>query len=320
VSCALVTGGAGFIGSHLCERLLADGMRVVVLDNLLTGSEANLAHLAADPRLDLVVADAETATALKDRFTHVLHFASPASPVHYLANPVETLRVGSAGTLAALDVARRDGARFLVASTSEVYGDPSVHPQPETYWGNVNSVGPRSVYDEAKRFAEAATMAYRRAHSVDTAIVRIFNTYGPRMQVGDGRAVPVFVEAALLGSPLPIHGDGSQTRSLTYVDDLVEAVIRLLHSGATDPVNVGNPHELTVMEIANLVCELAESTSTIEFLPRPVDDPERRRPDITRAQALLEWQPQISLRDGLMSTIEWFKSALAAPRERTLAR
>jgi len=310
---ALVAGAAGFLGSHLCDALLAAGWRVTGLDNLLTGRRRNLAHLAAHPAFRFVEADAADARALDEPTDLVLHFASPASPPHYLAHPIETLRAGSVATEALLDVARRDGARFLLASTSEVYGDPLEHPQSEGYAGNVNPIGPRSVYDEAKRYAEALTAAYRRHHGVDTAIARLFNTYGPRMDPDDGRAVPAFVRAALRGDDLPVHGDGSQTRSLTYVDDLVRGVLALAADGHPGPMNLGNPREQTVREIAELVRSLTGSSSAIVELPRPVDDPQRRRPDITLARSVLNWNPDITTEDGLARTIAWFTAEEEVP-------
>lgn len=309
---AVVTGGAGFLGSHLCERLLRDGYEVVCLDNLCTGSAANVAHLAELGPFRLVRADVTDRVPIIGGIDAVLHFASPASPVDYLRMPVETLRVGSAGTLHALDLAQEKGARFLLASTSETYGDPQVHPQPESYWGHVNPVGPRGVYDEAKRFAEAATMAYRRARGVDTAIVRIFNTHGPRMRPDDGRAVPTFVRQALAGEPLTVAGDGRQTRSIQYVDDLVEGCVRLLGSALPGPVNIGNPHEVSIAELATLVRELTASASRVVAVPRPQDDPTVRRPDITLAREALGWEPAVDLADGLRRTIDWFRALPAS--------
>jgi dTDP-glucose 4,6-dehydratase len=305
---ALVAGGAGFVGSHLCERLLADGYTVVAVDNFITGSPKNVAHLVDDANFTLLVIDAETVEEIETTFDLVLHFASPASPPRYLAHPIETLHAGSVVTEALLNVARRDGARFILASTSEVYGDPHVHPQVESYWGNVSSTGPRSVYDEAKRYAEAITFAYRRYFETNTGVVRLFNTYGPRMDPDDGRAVPAFAKAALNNQPIPLHGDGSQTRSLCYVDDQVDGILRLAASTEPGPINIGNPHEQSLLEIAQLVIELAESTSEIELHPRPVDDPERRQPDITKAQTILGWNPRIDVREGLTRTIAWFKN------------
>jgi dTDP-glucose 4,6-dehydratase len=305
---AVVTGGAGFLGSHLCERLLHDGYQVVCLDNLCTGSAANVAHLAEVGPFRLVRADVTDRVPVLGDVDAVLHFASPASPVDYLRMPVETLRVGSVGTLHALDLAREKQARFLLASTSETYGDPQVHPQPETYWGHVNPVGPRGVYDEAKRFAEATTMAYRRARGVDTAIVRIFNTHGPRMRPDDGRAVPTFVRQALAGEPLTVAGDGSQTRSIQYVDDLVEGCLRMLGSTHPGPVNIGNPQEVSVRELASLVLELTGAPGPLVTVPRPEDDPTVRRPDISLARAALGWEPRVDLAEGLRRTIAWFRA------------
>jgi dTDP-glucose 4,6-dehydratase len=304
---AVVTGGAGFLGSHLCERLLHDGWAVVCLDNLCTGSAANVAHLGEVGPFRMVRADVTDRVPVVGDVDAVLHFASPASPVDYLRLPVETLRVGSAGTLHALDLAREKRARFLLASTSEAYGDPQVHPQPESYWGHVNPVGPRGVYDEAKRFAEAATMAYRRSRGVDTAIVRIFNTHGPRMRPDDGRAVPTFIRQALAGEPLTVAGDGRQTRSIQYVDDLVEGCVRLLRSDLAGPVNIGNPQEVSITELAGLVGALTGSDGPVVHVPRPEDDPTVRRPDITLAQTALGWSPRVDLADGLRRTIDWFR-------------
>lgn len=304
---ALVAGGAGFVGSHLVDRLLEDGCEVVVIDDFITGRRSNIAHLASRSDVEVIEADACTATELDMRFDEVYHLASPASPPHYMAHPIETLHAGSNATEALLEVARRDGARFLLASTSEVYGDPLEHPQTESYWGNVNPNGPRSVYDEAKRYAEALTAAYRRSFDVSTAIVRIFNTYGPRIDPDDGRAVPAFIKAALAGAPLPLHGDGAQTRSLTYVDDLVDGIVRLVRSEHSGPVNLGNPREMTLRELAELIIRLTGSSSAIELKPRPEDDPSRRRPDITLATQLLGWTPRVSAEQGLAATINWFK-------------
>jgi dTDP-glucose 4,6-dehydratase len=305
---AVVTGGAGFLGSHLCERLLADDYDVVCLDNFLTGAPANVEHLIGNPAFSLVRVDVTNYIHIPGPVDAVLHFASPASPVDYLQLPIQTMKVGSLGTLHSLGLAKDKGARFLLASTSETYGDPQVHPQPETYWGHVNPVGPRGVYDEAKRFGEALTMAYRRTHDVDTTIVRIFNTHGPRMRPNDGRAIPAFASQALAGRPITVAGDGSQTRSIIYVDDLVEGVVRLLHSDLPGPVNIGNPHEVSMLELAHTIRALAGSDSEIVFIPRPVDDPMVRQPDITLAKAALGWEPKIGFEDGLRRTIEWFRS------------
>ena len=317
MSTALVTGGAGFLGSHLCEELLRRGFQVIAVDDLSTGRSENLRHLADDTRLRFIQADVSDGIPVDEPVDYVLHFASPASPPDYLRLPVETLRVGSLGTLNALEVARRCGARFLMASTSETYGDPQVHPQTEEYWGNVNPVGPRSVYDEAKRFSEAATMAYRRTHGVDTAIVRIFNTYGPRMRADDGRAIPTFISQALAGEPLTVAGDGSQTRSVCYVDDLVDGLLRLLFSDLPGPVNVGNPVEMTVLDLAKRVRLLAGTDAPITFVARPQDDPCVRRPDITVARTQLGWEPNVDPEAGLVRTIAWFRKHTTTPRVST---
>jgi dTDP-glucose 4,6-dehydratase len=304
---AVVTGGAGFLGSHLCERLLRDGWSVVCLDNLLTGRASNVAHLAGDAAFRLVRCDVTDFVHVPGDVDAVLHFASPASPIDYLQLPIETLKVGSIGTLHALGLAREKGARFVLASTSEAYGDPKEHPQKETYWGHVNPVGPRGVYDEAKRFAEALTMAYRRTHGVPTTIVRIFNTFGPRMRRDDGRAIPTFITQALAGEPLTIAGDGSQTRSVCYVDDLIDGIVRALASDLAGPVNLGRPEELTVQALAELIVTLTGSPSTLTYTERPVDDPSVRRPDITLAREALGWEPVVSITDGLRHTIEAFR-------------
>lgn len=310
----LITGGAGFIGSHLCERFLADGHHVVAVDNLITGSLENLDPFRSDPRFRFIGHDVSGPLKVKDKLDHVLHFASPASPVDYLEHPIPTLKVGSLGTHNALGLAKQHGARFLLASTSEVYGDPLEHPQTESYWGNVNPVGVRGVYDEAKRFAEAMTMAYHRAHGLPTRIVRIFNTYGERMRLSDGRVLPNFVGQALRGDPITVYGDGSQTRSFQYVSDLVEGVVRLLHSDVVDPVNIGNPAEVTVREFAEEVKALAGSRSEVVYRPLPQDDPKLRRPDITRARTLLGWEPKVSRTDGLKRTMEYFKGKVGVSR------
>jgi dTDP-glucose 4,6-dehydratase len=303
----IVTGGAGFLGSHLCERLLAEGHEVVAMDNLLTGNLRNIAHLSGEPRFRFVRHDVTQFIEVEGAVDAVLHFASPASPIDYLLLPIQTLKVGSLGTHNALGLAMAKSARFLLASTSEVYGDPLVHPQPETYWGNVNPIGPRGVYDEAKRFAEAMTMAYRRAHGVDTRIVRIFNTYGERMRPRDGRVVPALISQALAGEPMTVFGDGSQTRSFCYVSDLIEGIYRLLLSGEPDPVNIGNPSELSVLEFARTIQRLTGTRSEIVFKPLPEDDPKVRQPDITRARTLLGWEPKVKLEEGLTRTIEYFR-------------
>jgi len=308
----LVTGAAGFLGSHLCDRLLAQGYRVVGMDNFLTGNSANVAHLRSHPDFQLVLHDVTNFIELEGPLDAVLHFASPASPVDYLEHPIPTLKVGSLGTHKALGLAKAKGARFLLASTSEVYGDPLVHPQPESYWGNVNPVGPRGVYDEAKRFAEAMTMAYHRYHGLDTRIVRIFNTYGPRMRPNDGRVVSNFIVQALHGEPLTVYGDGSQTRSFCYVDDLVTGIVLLFERGDADPTNLGNPHEFTVRELAALVLKLTGSRSEIVERPLPVDDPRVRQPDIGRVRETLGWEPKVGLEEGLRRTIDYFRRLTAA--------
>jgi dTDP-glucose 4,6-dehydratase len=305
---AVVTGATGFLGSHLAERLLDEGMEVVGLDNFSTGPPSNVDHLLERLGFRLVRADVTDFIHVGGDVDYVLHFASPASPIDYLQLPIETLKVGSIGTLHALGLAREKSARFLLASTSEVYGDPQVHPQPETYWGHVNPIGPRGVYDEAKRFAEAMTVAYRSTHDVDTAIVRIFNCFGPRMRPNDGRAIPTFIRQALRGESLTVAGDGRQTRSVQYVDDLVEGLIRLLRSDHPGPVNLGNPHELTVLELAERIRDLVGGSSEIRFVDRPQDDPMVRQPDITLASEVLAWKPQVSLDEGLRRTIDWFRS------------
>src|SRR6184192_30322 len=306
----LVTGAAGFLGSHLCDRLLAQGHRVVGMDNFVTGAPANVAHLRDQRDFQFVLHDVTNFIEVQGPLDGVLHFASPASPVDYLELPIQTLKVGSLGTHKALGLAKAKRARFLLASTSEVYGDPLVHPQPETYWGNVNPIGPRGCYDEAKRCAEAFTMAYHRVHEVDTRIVRIFNTHGPRMQVSDGRAVPNFMAQAIRGEPVTVYGDGSQTRSLCYVSDLVRGVLAALDRGDELPVNLGNPEEVTVLELAETIIRLAGSKSRIDHRDLPVDDPRQRRPDIARAKKLLGWQPEVGLEDGLGRTLEYFRSVL----------
>ena len=306
----MVSGGAGFIGSHLCEALLAHGMQVVALDNFITGSRENLKTLEGNPDFEFRQADVNQGVFLDGDVRYVLHFASPASPPQYDANPIHTLKVGTLGTMNMLGFAKAKGATFLLASTSEVYGDPLVHPQPETYWGNVNPVGPRGCYDEAKRAGEAFAMAYKRAHGVDTRIIRIFNTHGPRMQVSDGRAVPNFMAQAIRGEPITVYGDGSQTRSLCYVSDLVRGVILNLERGDEMPVNLGNPHEVTVLELAETIVRMAGSRSKIEHRELPVDDPKQRQPDIARARKLLGWEPEVPLEEGLKRTLEYFRSVV----------
>jgi dTDP-glucose 4,6-dehydratase len=305
---AVLTGGAGFLGSHLATELRRAGYDVVAVDNLSTGRVENVEHLADDPGFTLLEHDVTTGVPIDGPVAAVLHFASPASPPAYLARPLETLAVGSEGTRHALELARAHGARFLLASTSEIYGDPLVHPQSESYLGNVNSVGPRAVYDEAKRFAEAITMAYHREYDLDTKIVRIFNTYGPRMAPGDGRVVTNFLEQALTGAPLTVYGDGSQTRSFCWVDDEVRGFVALLASEWTGPMNIGNPGEFTVLELAKIVIEVTGSESEIVFEPLPVDDPTRRRPDITLAREVLGWEPEVDLRNGVARLAEWYRA------------
>jgi dTDP-glucose 4,6-dehydratase len=310
---AVITGGAGFLGSHLCRRLLAEGFEVVCLDSLLTGRASNVEDLRGE-RFQLVKVDVTNYIHISGQVDAVLHFASPASPVDYLRYPIQTLKVGALGTHHALGLAKEKGARFLLASTSEVYGDPQVHPQPETYWGHVNPIGPRGVYDEAKRFAEAMSMAYHRAHGLPVRIARIFNTFGRFMRVDDGRAFCTFAVQALRGEPLTVHGDGSQTRSLCYVDDLVEGLWRLLWSAETGPINLGNPEEITVLELAKQIGRAVGVEPEIVFQPRPIDDPEMRRPDITVANERLGWKPQVSLADGIQRTVPWFRHALGLDR------
>jgi dTDP-glucose 4,6-dehydratase len=308
---ALVTGGAGFLGSHLCDTLLGDGYSVVAVDNVLTGRLSNLEHLKSDGRFEFRQID------VCEPFDcgpvdYVFHFASPASPVDYALHGIPTLKVGSLGSFHALDVAKKYGAKYLVASTSECYGDPLEHPQKETYWGHVNPIGPRSVYDEAKRFAEAATVAYRRYHNVDTHIVRIFNTYGPRMQINDGRVVPNFMRQAMRGEDLTVYGDGTQTRSFCYVSDEIEGILRLSRSDEHEPVNIGNPTEFTILECAQKVLKVTGSPSQIRYEPLPVDDPKQRRPDISKAKRLLRWEPKVDLETGLRMSLEYFREAVAA--------
>ena len=309
----VITGGAGFLGSHLSETLVARGHEVVAVDNLVTGRRANVTQLEASGRFELIEHDVTEPFDVDGDVDGILHFASAASPVDYLKLPIETLRVGSQGTQNALELAARKGARLVFASTSEVYGDPQVHPQPETYWGHVNPVGPRGVYDEAKRYAEALVLAYREARGVDAGIVRIFNTFGPRMRPNDGRAIPNFVRQALAGEPVTVSGDGDQTRSICYVDDLVAAILAmLLETHDPGPVNIGNPHEISMRDLAQWIIELAGSSSTLEFIERPTDDPSVRRPDTTKAQRLLGWSPQVPVETGLQRTIEWFRTEAAS--------
>ena len=306
----LITGAAGFLGSHLTDRFLQEGHEVIGMDNLITGSRDNLAHLAGNRRFQFVLHDVSRFIQVDGPLDGVLHFASPASPIDYLELPIQTLKVGSLGTHNTLGLSKAKSARFFLASTSEVYGDPQVHPQPESYWGHVNPVGPRGVYDEAKRFAEAMTMAYHRAHGIDTRIVRIFNTYGPRMRARDGRVVSNFVVQALRNEPLTVYGDGQQTRSFCYVSDLIEGISRLFRSDHTDPTNIGNPNEFTVRELAERVLVLTGSKSPIERRPLPTDDPKVRQPDITKARTLLGWEPRVGLDKGLLHTVEYFKQKL----------
>jgi len=314
----LITGGAGFIGSHLCDFMLAQGHQVTVMDNLLTGNVNNVAHIR-DPNFRFLHYDVTNFVYVEGPVDYVLHFASPASPIDYLKFPIHTMKVGAHGTHNALGLAKAKGARFLLASTSEVYGDPLTHPQPEEYWGNVNPIGIRGVYDEAKRFAEAMTMAYHRYHNVDTRIVRIFNTFGPRMRVEDGRAVPTFINQALAGDEITVFGDGSQTRSFGYISDLVDGIHRLMLSGETEPVNIGNPQEMTVKEMAELIIGLTGSTSTTVYRDLPQDDPKVRQPDIAKAMRVLGWEPKVPVREGLIRTIEYFMDDYKAKQKQERA-
>lgn len=308
----LITGGAGFLGSHLCDRFIAEGHDVICVDNFITGNPDNVAHLMGHERFHLIEHDITNFIYVEGPLDYILHFASPASPIDYLRLPIQTLKVGALGTHKALGLAKAKGARLLLASTSEVYGDPQIHPQPEDYWGNVNPVGLRGVYDEAKRFAEAITMAYHRYHGVETRIVRIFNTYGPRMRLDDGRALPTFMSQALSGEPITVFGDGSQTRSFCYVDDLVEGIYRLLLSDEAEPVNIGNPEEITIKEFAEEVIRLTGSGSELTFEDLPQDDPKIRQPDLTRAKALLDWGPTVPRSEGLKRTLAYFRSRIDA--------
>ena len=308
---SVVTGGAGFLGSHLCERLLAEGHRVTCVDNLITGKLENIQQLDDHPDFEFIHHDVTVPFEIESDVHNVLHFASPASPIDYLDLPIQTLKVGSLGTHNTLGLAKAKNARYLLASTSEVYGDPLIHPQPESYWGNVNPVGPRGVYDEAKRFAEAMVMAYHRYHGLDTRIARIFNTFGPRMRLMDGRVVPAFVHQALQGNPLTVFGDGQQTRSFCFVDDLVEGIWRLLNTDTADPVNIGNPREMTILQFAEAILKATGSQSEIAFEPLPVDDPKIRQPDITRAREVLGWEPKVSLEEGLRQTVGYFQNLLS---------
>ena len=309
-STAVVTGGAGFLGSHLCDKLLSEGFKVICVDNLITGNTNNIAHLIYNDDFKFVKHDVTNYIYLPGRIDYILHFASPASPIDYLKLPIQTLKVGSLGTHKALGLAKEKKARFLLASTSEVYGDPSIHPQSEDYWGNVNPIGPRGVYDEAKRFAEAMTMAYQRYHGVETRIVRIFNTYGPRMRLDDGRALPAFVGQALRGEDLTVFGDGSQTRSFCFVSDLVEGIFKLLMSNEKEPVNIGNPAEITIKQFAEEVLSLINTKSKIIYKDLPEDDPKIRQPDITKAKTRLGWEPEVDRKEGLKITIDYFKSVI----------
>ena len=306
----LITGGAGFLGSHLCDRFIGEGHEVICVDNLITGNRDNIAHLFGHPKFRFIHHDVTEYIYVAGALDYVLHFASPASPIDYLELPIQTLKVGAMGTHKVLGLAKDKEARFLLASTSEVYGDPLVHPQPESYWGNVNPIGPRGVYDEAKRFAEALATAYHRVHDMEIRIVRIFNTYGPRMRPRDGRVVSNFITQALKGDPLTIYGDGTQTRSFCYVDDLVEGITRLLFSDAAGPVNLGNPREMTVMELAESVLELSGSDAEIVMEPLPTDDPKVRKPDISRAREVLDWEPKVDLEDGLAKTMDYFRTMI----------
>ena len=303
----LITGGAGFIGSHLCEFFVKKDYDVVCMDNLLTGTVDNIAHITSD-RFTFIKHDVTNYIYVEGKLDYILHFASPASPIDYLELPIQTLKVGALGTHKALGLAKAKNARFLLASTSEVYGDPLIHPQREEYWGNVNPIGPRGVYDEAKRFAEAITMAYHRTHGVDTRIVRIFNTFGPRMRLNDGRVVPAFMTQALTGQPLTVFGDGAQTRSFCYVSDLIEGVYRLLMSDFTEPVNIGNPSEMSILQFGEKIIEFIKSSSEITFKPLPEDDPKVRQPDISLAKEKLDWEPRVSLEEGLHKTLDYFRS------------
>jgi dTDP-glucose 4,6-dehydratase len=307
---AVVTGGAGFLGSHLCDKLISEGLQVICIDNLITGNVENIAHLAGNDKFSFIKHDITNYIFIPGKVDYILHFASPASPVDYLQLPIQTLKVGSLGTHKALGLAKEKKARFLLASTSEVYGDPEIHPQHEEYWGNVNPIGPRGVYDEAKRFAEAITMAYHRYHNLETRISRIFNTFGPRMRAQDGRAIPNFVMQALTGKPITVYGDGSQTRSFCYITDLVDGLFKLLMSDEKEPVNIGNPEEIPLLEIAKEIVELTNSNSQIVFEGLPVDDPKVRQPDISKAKNKLGWEPKVNRKEGLQKTINYFKELL----------
>jgi len=303
----LLTGGAGFIGSNLSDLLIKEGHSVICMDNLITGKKENIQHLFNNPKFEFIEHDVTKYIDVKEKIDYVLHFASPASPVDYLKYPIKTLKVGSLGTHNALGVAKEHRAKFFLASTSEVYGDPLVNPQPETYWGNVSCVGPRGVYDEAKRFAEAITLAYHRSHGIDTKIIRIFNTYGPKMRDHDGRAIPNFIDQALKNEPLTVYGNGKQTRSFCYVTDLIAGIYKLMQSDLNEPVNIGNPNEMKLIDLAKKIIELTNSKSIIEYKPLPTDDPKVRRPDITKAKKELNWEAKVKLEEGLKNTIDWFK-------------
>lgn len=304
----LITGGAGFIGSHLCDRFIADGHYVVCMDNLITGSHGNITHLRNNKKFKFIKHDISRHIKIDGSLDAILHFASPASPIDYIKLPIQTLKVGSLGTHNALGLAREKKAKFLLASTSEIYGDPLVHPQKESYWGNVNCIGPRGVYDESKRFAEAITMAYHRVHKIDTKIIRIFNTYGERMRINDGRVVPNFISQALKNKPLTVYGNGRQTRSFCYISDMVDGIVKLLNSTINEPVNLGNPDEYSIMQFARIILKLTRSKSKIVFKKLPVDDPKIRQPDITKAKKLLKWTLCVSIESGLKKTIDWFKA------------
>lgn len=307
---AVVTGGAGFLGSHLCDKLIENGIKVICMDNLLTGNIENIEHLFGNENFQFIKHDVTNFIHVPGNVDYILHFASPASPIDYLQLPIQTLKVGSLGTHKALGLAKEKNARFLLASTSEVYGDPEIHPQKESYWGNVNPIGPRGVYDEAKRFAEALTMAYHRYHKVETRIVRIFNTYGPRMRLNDGRALPAFFSQALTGKDITVFGDGSQTRSFTYVSDLIDGIYKLLMSDEIEPVNIGNPQEITILDFAKEIIELTKSESNIVFQDLPVDDPKVRQPDITKAKTVLNWEPKVDRKKGLELTLNYFREKI----------
>ncbi len=311
----LITGGAGFLGSHLCDRFIAEGYHVIAMDNLITGNIENIEHLFKLPEFEFYHHDVSKFVHVPGNLDYILHFASPASPIDYLKIPIQTLKVGSLGTHNLLGLAKAKGARMLIASTSEVYGDPEVHPQQEDYWGNVNPVGPRGCYDEAKRFQEAITMAYHMHHGLETRIIRIFNTYGPRMRLDDGRVLPAFLSQALRGEPLSIFGNGSQTRSFCYVDDLVEGIYRLLLSDYPMPVNIGNPSEITIKEFAEEICKLTGVELKVEYQPLPKDDPQKRQPDITKAREILGWEPKVDRAEGLKRTLEYFKDKVTLPTE-----